>query len=232
MLPGLKSAIAGAGRASFAGLTYKGHGGHGVTNGTFTLNYGTVSGGSAPSAGDFVIWNTVVLYQPAPTSPGWSVSSLASSALGGGFFLHSGFYAKVVSAGDISSPPTLVTVSSSNMAAGMWAAFTLNGEPEALSVPTQNVQDSGASAPSNQTVDSSALSAPATAITLAAGLGSDGAITVGGITFDQSILLLDVYSGIDVRLGYKLDVGGASYTISKVDDGNNNGLVSGYISIS
>lgn len=85
-------------------------------------------------------------------------------------------------------------------------------------------------------VDSSSLAPSTAAITFALVTGTDGSIQLTGITLDKELSqanLGEYYTGaMDIRVGVKLDLGGAAYTLSKGDDGAGNMLVGGYVSVS
>lgn len=214
----------------FSGLTFKGRGTRSGTDGT--LSYGTVTEGSAPVAGDLVIWNSAWLafagVAPSDlTGSGWIQDYLKNTDT---YDIGHIVLAKVVSASDVSSPPTIGNPTYG--LAAMWAAFTVSGNISALSINGHDVNYGGASAAASVAVDSSVLSSPETAITLIHGNGTDGSIAVTGITLDKSITIANYDGGTqDAQLGYKLDVGGASYTIAKVDDGTVNSIAAAYVSV-
>lgn len=249
-------ALLSAGDAPLS-LTYKGHGKtHGdpfdsVNN--RTLNYGTVLGGSAPVAGDLVCWlvgvpvesNTVAdadRFVRLNVGNGWAQANHPSMpALGASWFAEAhSILAKVVDASDISSPLAWFFAGSNTndfiAAHGFWIAYSITGNVSSVTVPALTTNYGGASAPANVAVDSSALNPPAAAITLAASEGTDGSIQLSGITldFEETQANWGQYysSTLDSRFGAKLDVGGASYTLSKGDDGDLNALAGGYVAVS
>jgi len=236
-------------------LTYKGHGSvfSDVNTGP-TLNYSTVNGGSAPAAGDLVCWkfHGTEYYDNSPlddgrrrdlTGAGWVQSNNpAIPGAGAPSFTQdvSMILAKVVVAGDISSPARAfgdgTLQAGITGASGYWVAFTVAGTINSLTIPVHDRQYGNTAAPANVAVDSSALNPPAIAITLVSAIGDDDSIQLSGITLDNEVTKLNYgqyYSGnVDHRAGHKRDVGGASYTLSKGDDGSLNALHGGYVAVS
>lgn len=246
MLPGMALVVAAAGSLS---LTYKGHGLVNRVNnpGATTMNYATVSNGSAPVAGDLVVWHWMIGLESYDTSPvtdgrrqdltgsGWVQDNKPEimGAVDGSALLVSTILAKQVTAGDISSPPTIQPESDFAVNYGKWTAYTVAGTISSLTIPVHTRNDGGASAPANVAVDSSAINPPEVAITSVFSSGTDGAIQLSGITLDHELSqanLGDYFTAnTDIRIGEKFDVGGASYTLSKGDDGNQNVLAGGYV---
>jgi hypothetical protein len=215
---------------SVSGLTQKGYGRR-YSSASRTLSYANVESGSAPEAGDLVVWFWLASDDAAAfndlTSSGWAQGSAQPSNTGACML------AKVVVAGDISSPATILTGSTTG--AGFWVAYTISGTIASLSISAISVQSSGSSAPSNQTKDSSALNAPDIAITIGAGGGDDGSpsMAMSGATAD-----IDFTTGANVWNGswesqflVDLAVGGANITFSKGDDGSGNHMASGFVTV-
>lgn len=239
-------------------LTYKGHGRVFVETGAgdTTMNYGTVLGGSAPAAGDLVCWHWLAndSYDTSPveddrrndlTGLGWVQNNQPAiiGAVDAVEMKASTMLAKVVTSGDLSSPAVFMedtTFANSFMNWGFWVAFSVVGTVASLTIPT-HVRNVGGgtnetNAPTSIPVDSSALNPPAAAVTFGWGTGTDDSPTLAGVTWDVELTQNNFGqyfdTTLDIRAGYKLDVGGASYTVSKSDDGQANALAAGYISIS
>lgn len=220
-------------------LTQKGYGHvYGASDtADLTLSYANVDGGSAPAAGDLVVWLAFAVDSGGSpvadlTGSGWTQSTDWDGGIGiGGVLLT-----KVVVAGDVSAPPTIVSAPTSG-SVGFWAAYSFTGVVSSLTIPDFNFQYAGAAAPSNEACDSSALSAPAVAITIAGGGGSDGSpsMSISGaaanITFNTAANVWFAGTVEDTFL-VNMTIGGASITFSKGDDGNTNHLAAGYIAVS
>ena len=199
-----------------------------------TLGYGTVSGGSAPAAGDLVVWIVYALDNTAQaiddlTGSGWSQDRRYVSGL-----LCSSVLAKVVVAGDVSSPPTGVTAPTSYSAA-MWVAYTVTGTVSTLTVTNHDSEYGSGSAPASDAQDSTAVPDDEYAITVAFGGGNDGTIGLNwsGATPDVAFQVSNLGgSTTDVEFAAELSLGGASITISKDDDGALNSLASAYVAVS
>lgn len=218
--------VAGGGPSPLTALTYKGRGfnGTGATHtASLPLSYGTVSNGSAPSAGDVVVWN--IFSEDSSADPfqalaGWEIalSNPASTR-------YFGAYAKVLTAGDISSPPNAV-VGPTDGAGGFWVAFTPTGTVATLTLDLQTAWG-GASAPSNIVVSGSSQVGPLVIVGM--GFGNDGSPTHvwGGATEDGSSDSITLFgsSGVDIRAKYKYYASGSgnNVTMSKSDDGGNQG---------
>lgn len=225
-------------RAVAASITYKGHGhvyDSGETN-DLSMSYANVDGGSAPAAGDLVVW-LMLAGDPSGVTPildltgsGWAQARSYVDT-----FLGSTILAKVVNAGDLSSPPVVVD-DPVNGSIGFWIAYSIDGTISVLSVPVLNGRYSGNSAPANQSVDSSALEPPNVAITIAGGGGDDGSpsTAISGATADITFTSANnqwIAGGAETRFIVNATVGGASVTVSKSDDGIYNHLASGYVSV-
>ncbi len=214
--------------------TYKGHGRVQVSGSSAarTLNYSTVAAGSAPSAGDLVVWACLRLYLgggglPDPfnnlTGSGWAQQRMTEnsdqqigSVLG-----------KVVVSGDISSPPTILNETINGQGLFMWTAYSIVGTVTTVAVSSTDLNVGDNSAPSSISLNSTGTAGYA--VTVAIKSGDDGSQQIGGITFDQE-QTFDPGSS-DYRAGSKLDLGGASYTITGGDDGFFNTLLAGYVTV-
>ena len=215
------------------GLTLKGYGRVQFQgSGARTLNYSTVASGSAPVAGDLVVWICARLYNggggiPDPfdnlTGSGWAQQRVT---LNGDQQIGS-ILGKVVVAGDISSPPTILDETLSGTGMFMWTAYSISGVVSSVSALgiSMNYGDNGA--PSSIPVNSSGIIGYA--ITVAEKSGDDGSLQLGGVTWDNQ----QSFDGslIDFLAGSKLDGGGASYTVTGGDDGFFNSLLAGYIQV-
>jgi hypothetical protein len=171
--------------------------GYGTTKGAnetanLTLNYGTVGSGSAPTAGDLVIWHVWAFDIDASpinslTGSGWSQSSVINPNSDP---IYMRGYAKVLVAGDISSPPTAITAPTAG-GVGAWVAYTVTGKPVTTLTLTgaSGAVGGGFSftdAVSSVGLDMSSVTGPAIASTMLT--GSDGSINQGwtGATPDGS----------------------------------------------
>jgi hypothetical protein len=216
-------------------ITQKGYGY--VTSPTSTavsLGYGTVVGGSAPAAGDLVVW-FVWTYAAGVqrianlSGSGWTQYRTAEAS--GSW---SSTIAKVVSAGDISSPPIAVTIDHGG-AGAFWVAYSVTGLIASLQAPAFTGQYSGNNAPSNKTVSSSALNPPNVAVIVSLGAGSDNALStswsgaVPQVTMDVNNA---IFSGtVDFKFMAAAVVGGADVTVSQGDDGSGNSLQASYVGV-
>lgn len=215
-------------------LTQKGYG-HVYDTGetsSLSMSYANVDGGTAPAAGDLVIW--IALAGDTGGSPvatltgsGWSQGSRYVSS-----FLATTILAKVVTSGDISSPP--VMISAPNFGSiGFWVAYSVDGSFASLTVSTPNAQYGGASP---QVCDSSAVNAPNVAITLGAGGGDDNtpSLSISGaaadITFTSSNDRWDT-NNVEDRFIVNATVGGANITFSNGNDGTETHMVSGFVTV-
>lgn len=228
-LGGPADAVAGS-------IVQKGYGtvaGGGDTN-NLAMGYGTVVSGSAPAAGDLVCW--IVFAQDTVGSPvvdltgsGWVQNTNRDA----GGAVDISILAKIVVAGDISSPPTVIS-GPDRGSVGLWVAYTVTGTPT-LSANAADVNWGGAAAPSNVAVDSSALNSPDVAVTLAVATGTDGSIqhTWTGATEDLTATLTNAWNTATGDASFKAgaDIGGVSVTLSKGDDGSANAIGGGYIGV-
>jgi hypothetical protein len=191
MLPGTYNPFSGE---AIIILTQKGYGTAKGANETanLTLNYGTVGSGSAPVAGDLVIWHVWAFDTGASpinslTGSGWSQSSVINPSSDA---IYMRGYAKVLVAGDISSPPTAVT-SPEQGAVGAWVAYTVTGKPVTTLTFAGEAGERGSglsyvNAVSNVSLNMSSVDGPAFASTMLT--GSDGSVNQGwtGATPDGS----------------------------------------------
>lgn len=217
-------------------LTLKGYGfvQGGSNTANLSLSYGTVVSGSAPVAGDLVVW-----FAWAYDTGGSPVANLAGSGWSQnsnfvGTFIAAAIFAKVLVAGDISSPPVGISAPT-NGSIGFWAAFSVAGAIAGVTVSSIGAQVTGV-APSNQTVDASAVVAPNVAITMGSGGGDDGSptLSISGAAADIDYIGPSNSWGsstFDTRFMLSALVGGTSVTFSKSDDGNNNHLGSGFVTV-
>lgn len=215
------------------GLTQKGYGyaqGASSTS-NLTLNYGTVSSGSAPVAGDLVVWIVCALDSASQaindlTGSGWGQARRYSSPI------CSSVLAKVVVAGDVSAPPTGVSAPTDGSVA-MWVSYAIAGGLSTLTVNNHDLEYAGTTAPGSDLQNSSGLSAGAYSITVAFGTGTDDTIGLNwsGATPDVSLQRTNFESTVDVKFGAAAVRGGANITISKDDDGAFNSLASAYVSV-
>lgn len=207
-------------------FTYRGAGYERVGSGAaFVADYTTAYEGSAPSAGDLVIWVISGTTSSATTyaSPsGWTRSVTSASAL----------FSKVVTSGDLSSPPTFNS-STASITLGSWIAYAVTGI-SATSHGTFSAEEASAPAPANQTISASAVSAPL--IALSQGLATLGAtMSWSGATADKNLSAANLDGATqDIQVLFKLYESGTgdSITVSKGDDGFANSLSSAYITFS
>jgi len=226
--------LSGFGAGGGLTLTQKGYG-ISDTGGTgnITLNYSSVSAGAAPAAGDLVVWMVAAFDDGAQpindvSGSGWTQSRAYVST-----FLGASILAKVVTAGDISSPATIVT-SPTDGASGTWVAYSLGASISSLSVSSLQAEFSDAGGPSSDAVNSTGIGPNAIAITTSFGTGSDDDISLSwsgatpDIQFQRSVLRL---GAIEVEYAAKKSVGGVSVTVSKSDDGTYNSIATGYVTV-
>lgn len=221
-------------------LAYKGRGFKAI-DGTATnlvLNYSSVSDGSAPAAGDVVVW---YFHSTLWFGTGYTVNSLSSPWVQAGPSTTSpgasqyGMAGILMNAGNLSSPPTWITVPSVGAYLfATWFAFSVTGPPPTVAMGTIAGSGVSANAPASVTADSSALNPPAVAITVSHRDGDDGTISpFTGVTMDSSQQENNILnSTIDCLWGHKLDIGGAVNTFTGVDNGGGNGSWCGYVSCS
>ena len=230
-------ALLGDGTASLV-LTQKGYGhvyGASLTA-NLAMSYANVDGGSAPAAGDLVVWIAAGADSAGDpvadlTGSGWAQGTGTWSAAND---VNAAIFAKVVVAGDLSSPPTMISAPESG-SIGFWVAYSISGSVTSLSVSSILQEYSGTSAPSNQVQDSTG-GAPKYAVTLGLGGTSSGSptLTLTGATTDIDFATAAnvwIISQSEDRLKVNLSAGGANVTFSKADDGSGNHMISGYVTI-
>lgn len=219
-------------------LTQKGYG-HIYDSGetsNLSMSYANVDGGIGPAAGDLVVWfffagDTAASPILDLTGSGWAQGSNYVSTL-----LAATILAKVTVSGDISSPPQVVS-SPDRGSIGFWVAYTVTGTVASVAVSSVSLQYPNASAPSNQTADSSALNSPDVGIAVAAGGGDDGSpsMSISGGAADVNFTSSAnqwLFSLGESQFLANATVGGASITFSKGDDGALNHMGSGYVTVS
>lgn len=223
-------------RASSLALTYKGRGFKAIdaTATSLVLDYGSVADGSAPAAGDVVVW---FFHSTLWFGTGYTVNSLSSPWVQAGpgntgAGSQYGMAAILMDAGNLSSPPTWITVSTTGVYIfASWVAFSVNGAPT-VAMGTIAGSGVGANAPATVTADSSALNTPAVAITVSHRDGDDGSISFTGVTMDFAQQQTNVLAGtVDCLWGYKVDVGGEVNAFTGVDNGGGNGSWCGYVTV-
>lgn len=219
------------------GLTQKGHGHvYGASNtADLTMLYTNVDGGSAPTAGDLVAWYVIAADPGASPIVDLSGSGWTQGIGGGATALGVTILAKVVTAGDISAPETIVSVPDGG-SIGFWVAYSVTGSVSGLSVSSINAEYPNANAPANQLCDSSALDPPDVAITFGVGGGNDGSpsMSISGATADINFTTAANvwgYGTWEDQVLVNSTVGGASITFSKGDDGGGNHMTSGFVSV-
>lgn len=201
------------------------------------MGYGTVDGGSAPAAGDLVVWmvfggdNTA---QPIVdlTGSGWAQARTYIGTAWGASILG-----KVLVAGDISGPPTVVSAPNTFGGSASWVAYTVSGTIATLTANalTLNIgSGGGANAPADIVIDSSALSSPDVAVTGCFGHsnGAGNTQTWTGATPDVDVEF-QTYVGAPTRDRYMFgeDIGGVNITFHKDDNGGGNSNAAGYIAV-
>lgn len=218
-------------------LTQKGYGPRYIGSDTsdLVMSYAAVTAGSAPAAGDLVIWMAFGYDDGSTpvvdlTGSGWVQSSAYTGNCGATLL------AKVVTAGDLSSPATMID-NPTDGSIGFWVCYSVSGSITSLTIPTFNWEFSLTAAPSSQVVDSSALNPPAVAISIAGGGGDDGNqnLQIAGATADIDLSSPSnqwINTNAETRWMVNLAIGGANITFSKNDDGNLNHLASAYVSVS
>jgi hypothetical protein len=221
-------------------LTQKGYGRvYSASTANISMVYTNVEGGVAPVAGDLVIW--IALAVDSSSSPivdvtgaGWVQSTRAPfTGVSPGFWFGT-MAAKVIAAGDISSPSNIITGPTLGGMA-FWAAYSVEGLVASVTIPNQLTAVRGdTSAPADQTQDSSAIAPTEISITLAVGGGSDNSPTVvlTGAATDISFTTANgvfISAGSEGKFVANKSVGGANITVSKSNDGTNNPLMSGYV---
>jgi hypothetical protein len=232
----LQGIMLGAGAAA-GSLAQKGYGHvYGASStADLALSYANVDNGSAPTAGDLVVWlvfggDTQGDPVVDVTGSGWAqgskyVSPVAATML-----------AKVVVAGDVSAPATIID-DPNRGSIGFWVAYSVTGSISSLSVSSLNAQFNGANPVSNQNVNSSALNSPDVAITIGAGGGNDGSpsMSISGATDDINFTSANnvwlTSNGAETQFLVDATVGGANITFSKGDDTNDNHMASGFVTV-
>ncbi len=209
-------------------VAFKGAGWNRVSAATLPSSYGNVISGSAPAAGDFVLWmcvgeNTSGTY----ASPsGWTRNVTSNTTVAA--------FSKIAAAGDISSPPSLHTGGDGVMVA-MWICYTVQSVTTTTHF-SYTGQGSNTSAPSNQSIAASGATGPLISASL--GTGTDGSIGLGwsGATASQSPSAANIGGGTQDVIAfvktYANGVSGEAITASKPDDGSFNALISLYVTIS
>lgn len=218
--------------AGGAGLTFKGRGHIQVASSTgWTLNYDTVDEGSAPSAGDLAVWFSRGGDNPGnafTTISGWQSSISAKDGS-----ISVAAYAKVLTAGDISSPPNPFDTIPLD-ASGFWVVFSVTGTISTLTVTGATFEDSGAGTPASQAQNSSALTDPDVGITLGVGSRTGSTVTLaftGSTIIDTELFQHTIGASAYDKYGWSMDVGGANVTVSKSDDGQANMLGSARVHV-
>jgi hypothetical protein len=234
----LQGVMLGSGVGATGSIAQKGYGriyGASATA-NLALSYANVESGSAPAAGDLVAWFVMAfdsVESPVVdlTGSGWAQGSNYVSS-----FLAVSMLAKVVVAGDISSPPTVIS-GPNNGSLGFWVAYSITGTIASLAVSAISAQYASDNAPSNQNKDSSALNAPDVAITIGAGGGSDNSpsMSMSGATADISFTSANNVWGdgpnAETQFLVNAATGGANITFSKGDDGGTNHMASGFVTV-
>lgn len=208
-------------------LTQKGYG---YNNGSsFTLAYANVTSGSAPSAGDFVFWEAINWQSGGTSMVDVTGSGWAQHRVSEGNGAHT-ILAKVVAAGDISSPATI----SNFDGCGMWVAYSLEGSVSNI-VVSGTFDESGNSAPANRSLNLSALDAPLIASSISLGY-TTALASWSGATPDygnlQSNVMMSSLGEVSQRWKNYASGVGDNITISKADTGNPNALGAGYVQVS
>lgn len=152
-------------------LTFQGRGTTLNASGSITMNYSTVDSGSAPSAGDLVIYFVQANPEPATFSlpSGWT--NVGEQVDAGNDEEHY-MLAKVVASGDVSSPPT--PFGAATWSAGMWIAARPTNAATIAGTP--GYADSGNATgadPSGINVNASAVAAPGIMASIHMGYGAD-----------------------------------------------------------
>ena len=222
----------GFGAGGSLSLTQKGYGYiETATTGNMTMSYANVQSGSAPSAGDLVVWMVGAVDTAAQaindmTGSGWAQSRAYTDPA------CASVLAKVVAAGDVASPGTIVTAPT-NGAAGLWIAYSVSGSIASLTAGGLSIVYSGASDPGNASLNASAS---ALAVMLSYGFGTVGtSLAWSGATPDIQLERANVTNvgGLvgDWEWFAKRSSPGDSITVSKGDDGSENIIAVGYISV-
>lgn len=215
-------------------LTQKGYGSKAQEAGVdLTLSYGTVIDGSAPEAGDLVIWlvrASDTASDPTTAPSGWEKAFETPPASS---LVWVGGFAKIIEAGDLSSPP--LGVDDGFGALGMWIAYSITGTATGIAIGGLDSGGGGGAAPGDTVIDASGVEGPMVVASL--GTGTDDALTLvwTGATEDASASANNLSSTIDAIAkwkAYAAGVSGDSITLSKGDDGGGNTLVGFYVTVS
>jgi hypothetical protein len=216
-------------------LSLRGHGYSQVAaEGNLTLNYNTVRSGSAPVAGDLVVWCVRAADDggdPMNTISGWTQQrAYTGSALG------SSVLAKVVTASDISSPATVAS-SIQYGGTGMWIAYQVtSGRVSNLGIGGYSAKYGGTSGVSSTVVDSTSIPDDEYAITVAFGAGTNATIdlSAAGMGSDIQFQLTPGSPGGSVNVEFiaNTSLGGVSTTLSMPDEGNGNATLGAYVQVS
>jgi hypothetical protein len=232
MIPGIRIGLAGL--VGSLRLRQKGYGYSQVAaEGNLTLNYNTVLIGSAPVAGDLVVWCVRAADDggdPMNTVSGWTQQRAYT-----GSTLGSSVLAKVVTSEDISSPATVAS-SIQYGGTGMWIAYSIDsGNVSSLSIGGYSAKYGGASAVSSTVVDSTAIPDDQYAITVAFGTGTNATIdlSAAGMVSDIQFQLTPGAPGSSVNIEFIANtiLGGVSTTLSMPDEGSGNGTLGAYVQV-
>lgn len=214
-------------------LQLKGYGYLAGTSSTanLALSYGTVSAGLAPAAGDLVAWIIFAVDGAGTPIVSLSGSGWAQSRVSASGTYHASILGKVLTAGDISSPPTGVSGPSAGCI-GMWVAFSGNSASPSLSVPALAIEYGADGLPTNVPIN--AAGAAGVAVIMSFGVGTDDTPTLTWSGAVEDISLSNSNFSTEVRdILFKVATigGGANVTVSKSDDGSSNTLAGGYLLI-
>lgn len=223
----------GFGAGGSLSLTQKGYGYiESESTGNLTMSYANVQSGSAPSAGDLVVWMVGAVDTSAQAINDMSGSSWTQSR-GYSNPICASVLAKVVTADDVASPGTVVTAPTDG-AAAMWIAYTVSGSVSSLGAGGVSIVYGGTGDPGDASLDASSFTR---AVLLSFGLASGTpSLAWTGATADIQFTRTNVtYVGGSVSGDWewmaKLSAPGDSITVQKGDDGSANTIGVGYISI-
>jgi hypothetical protein len=207
-------------------LTLKGYGWASQGASAYSMSFGNIVSGAAPAAGDLVIWHahtgdTATSGYADLTAAGWVGTSYK---VAGANAWHIA-WAKVVTAGDLSSPPAVKATAVSVFAVSSWVAYTPS-RPIA-SLAAGGVQSEFTSVvPANQV--HTPAGTPAAFLSCGYKYNTIGVMTlaVSPGAFGVDFQVLDKGSGVvDIRWGVQVQHDGVvpvAQTISSADDGSNN----------